>query len=84
MTKIMTESIAHLSALGMIVLPTIAISIQSIATVKPLDSEKTMIDLTLISGETINLRGSDAAEFITQSNNLVRQIMFQTARVKPA
>lgn len=84
MTKILTEPVAHLAALGMIVLPTVAVSVQSISTVRVLDSDNLMIDLSLINGELVNLRGADATEFIAQSQNLVRQIMFQTARVKPA
>lgn len=67
------ERMAHFATLGMIVLPTRAIAIQGITMItETIDG----YDLLLINGEVVELRGEEAEIFSTQTQNLVRQIMF--------
>lgn len=67
------ERMAHFAALGMIVLPSRAIAVQGISMItETIDG----YDLLLINGESVELRGEEAETFSTQTQNLVRQIMF--------
>ncbi len=69
----MNERLAHFAAFGMLILPSRAIALQSISMItETIDG----LDLLLINGETIELRGEEAEALHSQTQNLARQIMF--------
>jgi len=68
-------------ALGMVTLPERAIAIGAIAQVQPHPTGA--VTITFVSGECVLLQETEADDFFTQINNLVRQMQYAASAAHP-